>query len=179
MKFKELKEETLIRLDLGAGKNAADGFIGIDIRPSKGIKTVDIRKRWPWKSNSVDEARAANLIQYFNAEERAHFVNELYRVLKPDCKAQIITPYWAASKAYGDPTVAWPAVSEAWYQMLAKPYRDALTWIETGGYRCNFDVTLGYGLHPSMIGRVQDYQQHWVTFGKEAAQDLIATLTKR
>ncbi len=60
LKFKEQKPETkLLKLDLGAGKggNTPEGFTPVDLCKWKGVKVVDLRKRWPWKANSVDEVQ--------------------------------------------------------------------------------------------------------------------------
>jgi len=181
LKFKEQKEPELFRLDLGTGKGNKRplGFIGVDIHGGKGILKVDLRKRWPWKSKSVDEVHCDYLLQYFNAAERVHFMQELYRVLKPEGKAVIIVPYWCAHKAYMDAGIAWPPISEGWFQTLAKPWREGQNYQDVSGLDCDFDSVLGYGMHPLITERNLEYQQHAVGFYKEAAQDLYATLTPR
>lgn len=140
--------------------------------------TFDLRKRWPTVSNSVDDAVASNVIQYLNAADRIHFVNELCRVLKPGGKAQIAVPYWSSNVAYGDIAVQWPPVVEHWFFHLNKDWREANNAKETR-YSCDFDTTWGYSLHPLIAPRNQEYQQHAITFWKEAAQALVATLVKR
>ena len=47
------------------------------------------------------------------------------------------------------------------------------------GFKCNFDATWGYGIHPQIQLRNQEFQQFAVNFYKEAAQDLHATVTAR
>lgn len=170
-----------LKLDLGTGKGATKpaGFIGVDIQPGKDIVVADLRKRWPWKTNSVTEVQANYLVQYLTATERVHFANELYRVLAPGAQAIIMVPHWAASRAYGDPLIQWPPVSEMWFMTLSRSWREAQNSVDVSGYTCDFDHTLGYGLHPAIMSRNQEYQQHAVTFWKEAAQDIISTLTAR
>ena len=174
-------EKALLRLDLGTGKGAKrpDGFVGVDIHKWDGVKVVDLRKRWPWKTSTVDEANADYLLQYLTADERVHFANELYRVLKPGGKCTIVVPHWCASRAYGDLLVAWPPVAEMWFAMLNKAWRDAQNCVDNWGYACDFDHTLGYGLHPQILTRNVEYQQNAITWWKEAAQDIYATLVKR
>jgi SAM-dependent methyltransferase len=174
-------EPELLRLDLGTGKGASrpEGFIGVDINDWEGVEVVmDLRKRWPWKNESVDQVNANYLVHYFTPSERVHFANELYRVLKPGGTATIYVPHWAASRAYGDTGVQFPPVSEMWFMMLSKGWREAQNSVDVSGYTCDFAHTLGYGLHPVIVSRNQEYQQHAVTFWKEAAQDIICTLTK-
>ena len=181
LKFTEQKEANRLCLDLGTGKgaNRPEGFIGVDKVKHKGVTQVtDLRKRWPWKAGSVDEINASHLLQYFTVRERIHFVHELYRVLKTGGKATVITPYWAACKAYGDLTGASPPISEAWYFRLNKAWREQQNYDDPDGYTCNFDHSLGYGMHHTIAVRNAEYQQHAISFWKEAAQDLCATLVK-
>ena len=182
LKFTEAKQEPKrLCLDLGAGKGALtpEGYTPIDLNPCKGIKVVDLRKRWPWKSNSVDEVHCAMMLHYLTAHERVHFFNELYRVLKPGAKAQFTTPMWSSHRAYIDIQAQWPPVSEGFYHTLNKNWREAQNAVDTSGLKCDFDVTAGYGLHPAIVTRHQEYQQEAVAWSKEAAQDLFATLIKR
>lgn len=180
LKFKEVIDEGL-RIDLGTGKgaNKPDGFLGVDIRKAKGVdKVVDLRKRWPWKSGSVAELNAHYLMQYFTPAERLHVVNEAHRVLKPGGKMVIISPHWCTSKAYGDLAAYYPPLGEAWFMNLSRAFREAQNFV-IEGYECDFDYTLGYGLHPLVQSRNMEYQQNAVTFFKEAAQDIAATLIKK
>lgn len=181
LKFKEQKADATLKLDLGAGKgaNTPDGFIAVDKNGSKDIKTVDLTGKWPWKSGSVDEARAAYLIHYFTPAERVHFFNELHRVLKPGASCQITVPHWAANRAYADMLVQWPPIAEGWFYTLAKAWREGQNCVDESGLKCDFSATMGYGMHPAIVSRNMEYQQNAVQFYKEAAQDLIATLTKQ
>lgn len=168
-----------MKLDLGCGKNKREGFIGVDSRPFEGVDIVaDLRQPWPWDHGSIEEVHCSHFVEHLTAPERIHFANELHRVLKPGGKATLITPHWASSRAYGDLTHQWPPVSEMWLQYLNKEWRESQA-PHNDTYTCDFDSTYGYGLHPWLLARNQDYQNHAVVYYKEAAQDLIATLTKR
>lgn len=137
-----------------------------------------VKKKWVQADNSVDEVNVINLIQFLTPRERIHFANELYRVLKSGARAQISAPHWCSARAYGDMEFQWPPVSEAWLHHLNKEWREAnAPWGKT--YKCDFDVSGGYSLHPGIITRNQEYQMHAITYWKEAAQDLLATLMKR
>ena len=181
LKFQEQKPEAdLLKLDLGAGKgaNTPEGFTPVDLIKWKGVKVVDLRKRWPWKANSVDEVRCHYVVHYLTPKERMHFANELHRVLKVGAKAQIVTPHWCAAKAYGDVLAQYPPVSESWYGYLMKPWREQQNYVDQSEYTCNFDIGIGYGMHPSILTRHEEFQINALTYYKEAAQDLIATITK-
>lgn len=175
-----------MKLDFGCGKNKREGFEGVDSIKFDGVDhVVDLTQSpWPWPDNSVEEAHASHFVEHLTAPQRVAFVNELYRVLVPGGKCQIIVPHWASCRAYGDMTHQWPPVSEFWFYYLNKdwravnaPHGDAEH--VPGGYACNFEATWGYNLRGDLLVRNQEYQQFAISNYKEAAQDLIATITKK
>ena len=168
-----------MKIDIGAGTTKQDGWIGIDKIAFPGIDHVmDAGKdRWPFDDNSVDEARANHFVEHLTAPERIHFVNELWRCLKVGAKCQIVTPHWASTRAYGDLTHQWPPVSEFWFYYLNREWRKANAPHNTD-YTCNFEAAWGYGVHPQLTVRNAEYQSFALSFYKEAAQDLMATVTK-
>lgn len=176
---------TPIKLDLGCGKNKKEGFIGVDRRKFDGVDVVtDLLKKWPWKDATVEEIHMSHSLEHFSGVERVQVFNEMYRVMQKGAKATIITPNWASNRAYGDFTHQWPPVTEMLFNYLNKAWRTAnapdndIEW-NAQGYNCDFDNTGGYFMHPHLQGRNQEYQNHALTFWKEAAQDILTTLTKR
>jgi len=201
----EVKAE-LIKLDFGCGPHKREGFKGVDAFEFVGVDfVVNLKTRypdaqhiteagievlrgrfkpWPWADSSVEEANASHFIEHLDAEERTHFVNELYRILVPGGKCQIIVPHWASNRAYGDPTHKWPPVAEMWFYYLSKEWRLAQAphtdiGVNPFGLNCDFECTWGYSLRPDLLLRNQQYQQDALADHKEAAQDTIATLTKK
>jgi hypothetical protein len=169
----------MVKLDLGSGPNKAEGFVGVDVRQFDGKVDVlcDIGKdRWPWEDGSVDEARASHVWEHLTWPERVHAFNELFRVLKVGAKAQIVIPHWNSSRYYGDPTHQSPMSEFAFYYLL-KSWRDVNA--PHTGYTCDFDATWGYSTHPALHAWNVERQQYAIQWFKEAAQDIIATLTKR
>lgn len=173
------KSKREIKIDIGCGTQKREGFTGIDARKFDGVDIVCNvgTEKWPFSDSSVSEAHASHLVEHLTAPERIHFVNELYRVLKPGSQATLITPHWASTRAYGDLTHQWPPVSEFWFYYLSEEWR-TVNAPHNDFYTCNFNVTWGYGLHESLIVRNAEYQSFAVNFYKEAAQDIHATLTK-
>ena len=189
-----------MKLDLGCGKNPKEGFIGVDSRdfgqqivcdlsarswlPTKvtGVQLFETGNgdgdEWLFKNDSVDEVHCSHFVEHLTQSERIHFVNELYRVMKPGAKAQLITPHWASCRAYGDLTHQWPPVSEFWFYYLAKAWRE-VNAPHNDTYTCDFEATWGYSLHQSLGVRNQEFQQFAMQFYKEALQDIIATLVKK
>jgi len=196
-----------MKLDIGCGKNKRAGFIGVDQYPMDGVDIVfDVAdpvdsitdplmrrvarlvgceyKRWPWEDNSVDEVNCSHFLEHLSAPQRCHFLNELWRVMKPGAKATITTPYWRSSRAYGDPTHQWPPVGEMFEYYLSRDWRASqaphtdVKW-NSDGLNCNFESTWGYIMKQELLTRTQEFQQFALTYFCEAAQDMIATLTKR
>lgn len=139
--------------------------------------------------NSVDEARASHFLEHLTnfgeKWERVNFFNELYRILKPGAQCHLVFPHWASNRYYGDPTHKEP-FSEMGFYYLKREWRldqgnapHADISVNPNGYSCDFEATWGYSLHPQLISRHSDVQQFALTWAKEAAQDILATLTKR
>lgn len=173
-----------LRIDIGCGKNKRAGFLGVDQFPMDGVDVVmDVRQRWPWEDNAVEEAHCSHFLEHLTGIERVQFMNELYRVLKPGAKATIITPHWASQRAYGDFTHQWPPVSEMYYAYLSAAWRTSqaphtdIKW-NPSGYACNFECSYGYGLHPSLYEMTEVDRQEYMQWSKDAIADMVATLIK-
>jgi len=169
-----------VKLDLGCGKNKKEGFTGVDSRAFDGVDTVCNlgAETWPWETDSVDEVHCSHMVEHLKPMERIHFANELHRVLKPQAKAQIITPHYASVRAYGDLTHEWPPVVTFWYLYLNAEWRK-VNAPHNDRYTCDFDHGYGFGLHPTVQLRNMEYQNYAVIHLLEGAQDLLVTLTKR
>jgi Methyltransferase domain len=191
MKLAKIKKKSMppapaapLKLDLGAGPNGKSGFLHVDQTAFPGVDVVlDLRKAWPWKDNSVEEVHCSHCLEHFDAMERVHVLNEMYRVMKVGAKCTLICPHWSSCRAYGDPTHKWPPVSEFaffyWkreWRMANAPHTDITNL--PAGFNCDFDVTWGYSINPEVAQRNQEYQQYAMTFLKEVCLDSIATLTK-
>lgn len=172
------KELKVLRLDFGCGKNPRPDFEGVDAIDFGQKHVMDVRGRWPWPDGSVEEANASHFIEHLNAQERIHFVNEAYRVLRVGGKLAFVVPHWASSRAYGDLTHQWPPVSEFWFYYLSKDWRKDNAPHNTG-YKCDFEAVWGYNMNPALASRNPEYQQMALQWYKEAAMDIVGTLTKR
>jgi len=110
---------------------------------------------------------------------RAHFFNELWRVLKPGGKAQFVTPYWASCRSIGDITHEWPPVGEMSYHYLDKEWRKTQA-PHDDFYTCDFPIGgCGYMPAPHLVGRTQEFVQEAIRDHKEGAGDMMVTLTCR
>lgn len=175
------------RLDLGCGPNKKEGFYGID---QYSFPTVDLvfdlgdrAKPWPFADGQIEEVHCSHFLEHLTSDSRIHFMNELHRVLMPGGKALIIVPYWGSSRAYGDPTHVWPPIGEMAFYYYEKAWRannalhTDISWNPLG-FSCDFIFQCGYSIHQKFQTRTLEVQEFAVTFYKEAAQDIIGTLTK-
>ncbi len=128
--------------------------------------------------DSHDEIEIFYLVHYLTPEDRIWLVNTVYKILKPNGKLIFKLPYWSASRYYGDLLVNPYPVTESWFPHLSDQWRKDNNEAHEH-YSCNFDFTWGYGMHPLIISRNLEYQQHALMFWKEAAQELIATGIKK
>jgi len=193
-----------LRLDLGCGPNKrTDGeWVGVDVLPFDGkvdmvmdiVRTragvqewqtlgrpksdgYDLFERWPWADNSVDEVNCSHFLEHLERKERVFFFNELYRVMKPEAKAQITIPHWASNRSYGDLTHSWPPVAEMLWYYLDKNWRS-----QNAPHlclNCDFNVTWGYTMAQPWPSRAPDVQAQALAHYREVAQDMIATCAKR
>ncbi len=168
-----------LRLDLGAGRTKEAGWTSVDVLPEfKPDVVCDLGfEEWPWKDNSVEEARASHFVEHLTAIQRIHFANELWRVLKPGAKATIITPHAFSARAYGDLTHQWPPVTMWWYFYLNKTWREREA-PHSVDYVCNFDNGWGFSVPPHWAARNVETQTFAMQNYVEGASDLIATITK-
>jgi hypothetical protein len=127
------------------------------------------------KSNSLKEFEFKEL-HFLEPDERIEFVNELWRVLKPDGKCTITCPHWCSSAYYCDLRVKWPPVSEQWAWNLNKFWREKNKI--KAPYNCNFHVVPAFGGHPLLTVKSQEFSEFALQFYKESAQSLILNLTK-
>jgi hypothetical protein len=170
----------VVKLDLGCGPRPKDGYQGVDVRDygRSDILVCDLRGPWKWDDDSVDAVHSGHFVEHLTAQERIHFANELYRVLKPGAEAEIITPHFASGRAFGDLTHQWPPVSDFWFNYLSRAWREEHAPHTCDDYTCDFAIESGPTLHPHIALRNQEHQQFAVTFYREAAQDLVSTWRK-
>lgn len=182
-----VQEVPLIKLDIGCGPNPKEGFTGVDIIAfNDNVQAVDLRKApWPWADNSVSEAHSSHFLEHLtnlnDRWERVTFFNELYRVMIPGGKCSLIFPHWASTRYYGDPTHKEPFSEMGFYYLdpvwraANAPHADIKH--NPNGYSCHWACTWSYSLHAEMAMKSQEMQQYALQWYKEAAQDIIASMT--
>lgn len=165
-----------MKLNLGSGKEVKEGFEGADIKDFGQHFKVDLRDKWVWENDTIEEAYSRYLLPCFTKAEINHFFNELYRVLKDGATFTLILPAWNAAGGYGHPHFV-SEIKEGFFYFLSKEWREANA-PEVDDLNCNFVCTWGYNMHPSIVTRNQEYQQFALSNYCNAALDLIVTVKK-
>lgn len=115
---KLIKEKRGIKLDIGSGENKQPGFVGIDYRKLPGVDIVHNVEKFPWPlpDESVILAVASHLVEHINPHGGVfmNFMDEVWRVMKPDGEFAIITPYAGSTGYFQDPTHCNPCNENTW-----------------------------------------------------------------
>lgn len=131
------------------------------------------------KSNSFEEFKENVNTQDFLAPKDGFikFINEVYRILKPNGKLHLVAPYWSSIRAVGDPThVRYIGDSTLWY--LSKDWITENN-LEHYGLECDFDVNLSYFISNDMTLKSEQVRQKAFTHDLNSIEDIIVELTKK
>lgn len=113
-----LARESGIRLDLGCGEHKQPGFVGMDIRELPGVDIVhDLEDiPWPLPNECVVTAVASHVVEHINPHKMGfvRFMDEVWRVCKPDAKFCISTPYATSIGYFQDPSHCNPCNEATW-----------------------------------------------------------------
>lgn len=96
----------LVKLHLGCGNEHLDGYINIDVQPSKFTDEVsDCTKLSNYADNSVDEIVSYHMIEHIAALQQKVVLEEWKRVLKPKGKLVLECPdAWQVFKTFVETT---------------------------------------------------------------------------
>jgi len=115
---KIIEDKKGIRLDIGCGGNKMPGFVGIDIRKMEGVDIVQDLEQFPWDlpDNCADVAVASHVVEHINPARGTFlkFMDEVWRILKPDCEFMIAAPYAGSPGYWQDPTHINPCNEITW-----------------------------------------------------------------
>lgn len=166
-----------IKLDIACGNNKQDGFIGIDkVKTDKTDVVMDL-EQYPWSfpDNYTDEVNISHYIEHIY--DLMKFMNELYRIMKPQTTATIVSPYYTSTRAWQDPTHK-RAISEASFLYFNKKWRED-NKLQHYPITCDFDFTYGYIMYPDFISRAEEYRAFAMRHFWNVVSDLKVILTKR
>jgi SAM-dependent methyltransferase len=103
-----ITEHSGIRLDIGCGANKQAGFVGMDMRDLPGVDIVhDVEDiPWPLEDECVLQAVSSHVVEHINPHKFGfvQFMDEVWRVMKPDAQFAIACPHGASPGFLQDPT---------------------------------------------------------------------------
>lgn len=167
-----------LKLDLGAGQNKREGFIGVDIAATSDLQADLFKFPWPFEDASVTEVHASHFFEHVPQNIRFKFMDELWRILTVGGTATFITPYYSSMRAIQDPTHQWPPIAESSYLYFNKEWRKS-NKLDHYDVKCDFDFSYGYIPDPESSLRNSETQAFWFKHYVNSILDLQVTLVKR
>lgn len=180
------KKPFFIRFGMGEEK----GFLKLGADYEKPAHIIDVNDTWPIADGVVDHIFTIFHFHRLTTEQRWHFMNEAFRVLKkksdggPSADPRtgqlgMKMPFWSSMRAIIDPLAQWPPLCESSFMVYNKRMR------EMEGYAhlpltCDFWDVYGYGhdVDPAFHGRSEDFLNERKKHMLNVAIDLNVALTK-
>ena len=97
-----------IRLDLACGTNKQPGFVGMDVRKLPGVDIVHNLEKFPYPlpDQCASLIVASHYVEHINPANFGFvkFMNEIWRLMKPEGQFMVVTPYAGSPGYWQDPT---------------------------------------------------------------------------
>lgn len=93
-----------IKVNLGAGKDAQEGWINIDSYAFPNTIVADITDRIPLEDSSVDLVYSQDFLEHIDPLKKVHVINEIWRVLKPGGRMEHYVPNAGSRNDFGSPS---------------------------------------------------------------------------
>lgn len=85
-----------LRLNLGSGPHALEGYVNCDLEsssPNEGVDVVlDLRRDFPFESNSCEEVKMLQVLEHLETTFTLPILKEIYRVLQPNGLIDVEVP---------------------------------------------------------------------------------------
>jgi hypothetical protein len=173
-----------LKLDLACGDIKVKGFTGVDIVQTEEADVVhDLTQvPWPFEDESVTEARCSHFFEHLEPAQRITFMNELYRVLKPEAGCMFITPL-GYDRQVQDPSHKWPPVVIGTYLYFDAAWLEANKlshYRELHGINCDFEMRpTEVGVTPEFALRGDEAKMFASRQYMNAATDLMMLVVKK
>lgn len=199
LKLVEAVSTKPIKLDLGCGQNPKEGFEGVDLYGDKATHKVDLFKfPWPFKDNSISEIHASHLLEhvparevefrdlmggdgaddsYVGADMLFAFMDECWRIMKPDTWMTVIVPSGRSNRAFWDPTHRRFFMQET-FLYFARAWRKQ-NGLDHYRVKCNFGLDVTHSMPNEEGLRSQDVQTERFKTLWNVTVDWMARLTKQ
>lgn len=148
---KDLLKQKVVKCDIGCGANKqGPDFIGVDYRKLPGVNIVHNLEDppIPLPENSVDLAVASHVVEHINPAGGIflRFMDDVWRILKPDGEFAMVFPYAGTPYYWQDPThcngcneMTWwyfdPLHESNYYYIYKpKPWKIKISHYQKGGF---------------------------------------------
>lgn len=81
-----------VRLNVGAGSNHLEGWVGLDLLPERPALGMDASRPWPLRSGAAAAINSEHLIEHLTLEQARVYFAEAHRVLRPGGVIRTSTP---------------------------------------------------------------------------------------
>jgi len=201
-KYNTPKPDSKLILDMGAGGNKVtlDALLstplldpqtdngnviikGVDKWQADGVDIIhDLTKvPFPFKDESIDGIFSSHFVEHLDGFERAKFMDECYRILKPGGKMRLTHPYGKSIRAAQDFSHKWPPIVETSYLYWDKNWREA-NKLTHGNYnlKCDYEFSIFYLWQDGTVAqRSEEARNFWCDKYWNVVADLIVDLKKR
>jgi hypothetical protein len=178
----------VVKVDLACGnRKHSEDCIGLDCSAETDANIVWDLNQYPWplEDNSVDEVFCNHYIEHIPHDAQngnktdgfIQFMNEVYRILKPTCKANFVAPYYTSVRAYGDPTHC-RQICDWTFLYYNKEWRDN-NKLSHYGITADFDIHYSYSINEEMSLRSEPVRNKAFRENWNAVEDIIVEVTKR
>ena len=176
------KELSLLRVNLACGQTKEVGWTGVDFvkTPVTDIVHDLFKFPWPFKDESVDEVFCSHFFEHIPGMIRGKWMDELYRIMKPEAKATFFMPYFQSARSMQDFTHAWPPVGAQSFLYFNKEWRNQ-NKLTHGHYdlKCDFDFTYGYLMQNDFAAKHEEARNFGVRHYWDVVNDIQVVLEKR
>jgi hypothetical protein len=118
-----------IQLDIGCGAQKQPGYVGMDKRALPGVDVVHDWNVYPWPfpDESVLRVVAAHVVEHVSPIDGnfIRWMDEVWRICKPDAQVAIVTPHGLSVGYMADPTHCNPCNEVTWSYFDPLDPRDA------------------------------------------------------
>lgn len=183
-----------MKLDIACGQRLQAEWIGLDIAPEenvyveKGAKYIEhnvLKFPWPIASGSVDQARCSHFVEHIphkiegcEKDGLIAFMEEVYRVLKPEGVIVITCPYYLSQRAHQDPTHC-RSITEMTFWYFSSKWMKAMA-MSHYGIRTNFEVVQTHMVvDDDFLMKTNEEKEYARKHIPNAVSDIIVTLVKR
>lgn len=170
---------TEIKYDLACGNNKQAGWTGIDLKKEGTQADIEFDlETYPWtfaEDNSVDELYCSHYVEH--TADLIKFMDECYRILKPQGKLTIIAPYYSSMRAWQDPTHK-RAICDATFLYFNKQWVNANN-LQHYNIKSDFDFVTSYVMDIMWGSRSQEARDFAIRYYWNVVSDIQVILTKR